>query len=127
MWWLARADLAAGEAATAAKRLAEALRAFRKFEMNAELLGCLDDHARILHLRGQSAEAARLYAAVEAARERLVLRRRPRHEQRWRSDVAAVRAAIEDAAFEAAWAEGEGWSFEQALQHAMAPVGAVAA
>ncbi|MBK7082981.1 MAG: adenylate/guanylate cyclase domain-containing protein [Betaproteobacteria bacterium] len=129
LWWLARADLAAGDVAVAAKRVAEALRAFRKFEMNAELLGCLDDHARILHLRGHSAEAARLYAAVEAARERLVLRRRGRHEQRWRSDVAAVRAALGDPAFEAAWAEGEGWSLEQALQHevALAPAGAVAA
>ena len=97
--------------------------------MNAELLGCLEDHARILHLQGHTAEAVRLFAAIEAARERLVLRRRARHEQRWRSDVAASRAALGDPAFEAAWAEGEGWSLDQALRHAaaLAPAGAVAA
>ena len=118
LWWLARADLAAGDVAAAAKRLAEALRAFRKFEMNAELLGCLEDHARILHLHGRSAEAAGLYAAVEAARERLVLRRRPRHDVHWRGDVAALRTAIGDAAIDAAWADGEGWSLEAAIRQA---------
>ena len=128
-WWLGRADLAAGDGDAACRQVAPALRAFRAFEMNAELLGCLEDHARILHLQGHAAEAVRLYAAIEAARERLVLRRRARHEQRWRSDVAASRAALGDTAFETAWAEGEGWSLDRAQRHAaaLAPAGAVAA
>jgi tetratricopeptide (TPR) repeat protein len=117
-WWAGKADLAAGDFSSAGKRLAEALRAFRAFEMNAELLGCLEDHASASHARGNSIEAVRLYASVEAARERLVLRRRSRGEHRWRVNVAAARAAVDDVAFEAAWAEGESWDLEQAVRHA---------
>lgn len=119
LWWTGKAHLAAGDASSAGKPLADALRAFQAFEMNAELLGCLEDYAGALHLRGNSLEAVRLYASVEAARERRVLRRRSRSEHRWRADVAAARAAVDDAAFEEAWAEGESWDLEQAVRHAV--------
>jgi tetratricopeptide (TPR) repeat protein len=68
LWWAGKADLAAGDLAPATQRLGEALRAFQSFEMNAELLGCLEDHAVALQARGDSVGATRLYAAVEAAR-----------------------------------------------------------
>lgn len=118
LWWSGKADLAAGDLEPANERLGEALRAFQSFEMNAELLGCLEDHAATQHARGNSLGATRLYAAVEAARDRLVLRRRARAEHRWRANVAATRSGLDDAAFEAAWAEGEAWDLELAIRHA---------
>jgi tetratricopeptide (TPR) repeat protein len=117
-WWLGKADLAAAAVDAARLRFKDALHTFRAFEMNAEMLGCLEDHAAILHLDGHTAEAVRLYAGIEAARARLALRRRTRGEHRWRAEVAAARAAVDEQAFNAAWAEGEAWTLEQAFDHA---------
>ena len=51
--WLARVDLQAGDLASARLRLADALRAFRAFEMREELLGCLEDHAELAQAEAQ--------------------------------------------------------------------------
>ena len=51
--WLARVDLQAGDLASARVRLADALRAFRAFEMREELLGCLEDHAELAEAEGK--------------------------------------------------------------------------
>ena len=50
-------------------RLSGALRAFQAFEMYAEMLGCLEDLADLLHVQGVPDDAACLYAAVERLRE----------------------------------------------------------
>ena len=92
LWWLGKADVAGGDTAAARLRLGEALQAFQSFEMNAEVLGCIEDHARLAHALGVAEEAVRLYAVAAAIRERLVLPRAPRSDLRWRDDVAAVRS-----------------------------------
>ena len=74
--------------------------------MHAEVLGCIEDHAGLWASLGIAHEAVRIYAAAAAARERLVLRRYARSEKDWEAGVAAARAALGDAAFDAAWAEG---------------------
>ena len=126
LWWLGKADVAGGDTASARLRLGEALQAFQSFEMNAEVLGCLEDHARLAHSLGFPEEAARLYAVAAAIRERLVLPRAPRGDQRWRDDVAAARQALGDAAFDAAWAEGRKWELKAAIHRALAPANATA-
>lgn len=115
-WWTAKVDIAAGDAGTARARLRKALGAFQAFEMNAELLGCLEDHAGILLSQSSPVEAVRLYAAAEVARERLALRRPGRAEHRWRAAVADARNAVGDAAFDAAWAEGSAWELREAIR-----------
>ena len=120
LWWMGKADLAGGDTDAARVKLAEALRAFQAFEMNAEVLGCLEDHARLVQTLGLVDDAMRLYAATSAARERLALRRPLRSEQRWGAGIAAARTAVGDAAFDAAWTEGRTWNLEVAIGRALA-------
>jgi len=119
LWWTGKTDLASGDGDSARVKLGDALRAFRAFEMNAELLGCLEDHAGLLQSLGRADDAVRLYATVEHYRERLVLQRPSRSEHRWGNNIAAARAAIGDSAFGAAWAEGRTWELDEAVRRAL--------
>jgi len=118
LWWLGRSDLMSGDPSAARVKLNGAMRAFQAFEMYEELLGCLDDHAELLLATGSANGAVCVYAAVEIARERLTLRRYPRSQRRWSELVANLRRDIGEAAFEHAWAQGRGWSVEDAIAHA---------
>ncbi len=120
LWWMAKADLAGGDPGAARSRLAGALRAFQAFEMYEETLGCLEDYASLLQSIGRGGEAARLYAAVEASRERLALPRPPRSERRLRGEIAAVRAKVETKAFDAAWSSGSTLEVGEAVAFVLA-------
>jgi tetratricopeptide (TPR) repeat protein len=123
-WWIGKAAVASGDAADARDKLGVAMRAFQAVEMNAELLACIEDHAGLLCGLGLTPECVRLYAAAAAARERLVLRRAPRSEQAWEDGITAARAALGDADFDAAWAEGRTWQLEMAIKRALTPASA---
>jgi tetratricopeptide (TPR) repeat protein len=120
-WWLAKVDIAAGDADAARRRLGEALRSFESFQMSAEMIGALEDQARLARVVGVPEEAARLHSAAAAARERMVLPRAPRADQRWRDEVDALRASLGDAAFDAAWAEGREWELKDAVARTLEP------
>ena len=45
--------------------------------------------------------------------------RPPRAAQQWSDAVAAARAELGEAAFDAAWAEGWTWELEQAMRRAL--------
>jgi tetratricopeptide (TPR) repeat protein len=117
LWWLGKVDVIEGDFAAARERLGEALKAFRSFEMRAEMVGCVEDHGRLANALGHPQDATRLLAAAAAARETLVLTRPPRAEQRWAGDVATLREVL-GPAFEAAWNEGSAWSLERAIVQA---------
>jgi predicted ATPase/class 3 adenylate cyclase len=116
LWWLGKVDLAAGEIEHARERLDAALRAFETIEMREEMIGCVEDHARLAFLCGCAEDATRLYAAAENQRDRTTLTRPPRRHQQWRDDVASARAALGDAVFEAAWAEGRTWELSSMIR-----------
>ena len=118
LWWIGKADLAVGDAASARARFDEALYAFQTFEMNAEMLGCLEDHARLLQCLGCVDDAVRLYGAVENRREAMALSRPPRRAQRWHEQIAAARSTLGVGAFEAAWAAGQAWGIADAIRFA---------
>jgi predicted ATPase/class 3 adenylate cyclase len=119
LWWLGKVDLAAGEIDRARERLGSALRSFETIEMREELIGCVEDHARLAFLRGAAEDSARLYAAAETQRDRTMLKRAPRAHQRWHEDVAATRTALGNVAFDSAWAEGKEWELGEILRHAI--------
>ena len=100
-------------------RLSGALRAFQAFEMYAEMLGCLEDMADLLHVRGMPDDAACLYAAVERLREGLALSRPPRFEVRTKDRIGMLRRALGDASFDAAWAKARSWGIEQTIRRAL--------
>jgi hypothetical protein len=88
--------------------------------MNAELLGCVEDHAALLQSQANIQEAVRIYAAARprgnasccaAAAHRKGVGRR--HHAR------ACRAGRRG--FDAAWAEGRAWQLEMAIKRALAP------
>jgi predicted ATPase/class 3 adenylate cyclase len=119
LWWMGKADVAAGDLDMARTRLDAALRALEAFEMNAEVLGCLEDHAWLAHARGCADDAARLYAAAASQRERLNLARSPRGERQWCDRLSAARRELGDSAFEAAWSQGREWELEEATRRTL--------
>jgi predicted ATPase/class 3 adenylate cyclase len=122
LWWLGKADLLSERFAEAHVRLNGAMRAFRAFEMYEELLGCLDDQAELMRAVDAAADAVRVFASVEVARERLTLRRYPRLQRRWSETIAEVRRHLGNVKFEQAWSEGRALSIDDAISHAYSRV-----
>ena len=120
LWWMGKTDLARGDDESARVKFRGALHAFEAFEMHAEALDCLEDHARLLQASGRADRAVSLCAASDAARERLALRRSPRSVRQWDASLGDARAALDPAAFAAAWSAGRTWSIEEAIRAASA-------
>jgi predicted ATPase/DNA-binding SARP family transcriptional activator len=72
-------------------------------------------------MRERLVRAARLWGAGEALRERMgvPLSKFVLVHSDYERDLAAVRSTLEEATFEAAWAEGRTMSFEQAIEYAL--------
>jgi len=80
----------------------------------AGILECLADLAR----DGDSQQAARLFGAAEAFRQRTGMVRLKVHQTGYECSVAALRDAMDEADFDAAWAEGAALSTEEATAYA---------
>jgi tetratricopeptide (TPR) repeat protein len=117
---LGRNDRVRGDYESARKKLAEALRTFEAFEMNSEALDCLEDYTELLHAGGRFEDAVRLHAATDAIRMALTLPRSPRREVGRQETLGAARAALGEAPFDAAWAAGHAWAFDDAIERALA-------
>jgi hypothetical protein len=119
LWRLGRSDTATGELELSAKRLSEALCALQAFEMNAEVLDCLEDFVELLQRVGEVENAVRICAAVTATREARALVRSPLRESEMQTRLKAARAALGDPAFDSAWSTGRAWTLEAAIKHAL--------
>ena len=119
LWFLGKTDVLEGKTDSARIRLRAALLVFHAFEMRAELLGCLEDYATFERSIGSVEQAVRHYATVTIGRERLGLARPPRNEQRLRAEIEEVRNSLGDAAFEAAWSEGQRCEIEESIRRAL--------
>jgi DNA-binding CsgD family transcriptional regulator len=73
---------------------------------------------RLAGAAGNHNEATRLFGAAETFRQRTGLVRFKVHQAGYESSVAALRDAMEDREFEAAWAEGAALSIEEAIAYA---------
>jgi predicted ATPase/class 3 adenylate cyclase len=94
-WWLAKVDLEERLFADASRRLSDALRTFRAFDMRAELLACLDDCAALAHMpRARTRDAAIIAAAAAASRKRLSLVQSQRAAARSRELASAIAAVF---------------------------------
>jgi non-specific serine/threonine protein kinase len=82
----------------------------------ADSLSCL---AGAIGMAGQPERAARLLGAWEAALERLGAFPQPADRPEHDRNIAAVRAQLAPATFEAAWAEGRKMTLEQAVAYAL--------
>ena len=119
LWFLGKTDLVEGRADSARIRLRAAMLVFHAFGMRAELLGCLEDYAMLERSLGAPEQAVRHCATAAIGRERLGLACPPRNQQRLRAEIAKLRQSLGDAAFEAAWADGQRCEVEDAVRRAL--------
>jgi tetratricopeptide (TPR) repeat protein len=122
LWYMGRAELACGVFDVAEERLSSALAVFQSFRMNAEAIGCLEDYATLLRVRGDVEGAVSLSATLESARRMLALPRRPRAEPGWDGERLSSRAAMGDQAYDAAWARGSERLLEDAIEQLLTVV-----
>ena len=81
----------------------------------AGILECLADLARTA---GKQNEAARLFGAAEAFRQRTGIVRFKVHQAGYETSVGALREAMGDKDFDVAWVEGAALSTEEAIAYA---------
>jgi tetratricopeptide (TPR) repeat protein len=117
--WLGKFDVRTDAFDSARTRLAEALGAYRRFEMWDELLGCLEDFAELCLREGQPGLSLRLSAAVQHAREKLALGRKPRDKAVQEALIEGYRKATTNESSEVAWREGTDWEVEDAVHSAL--------
>jgi DNA-binding CsgD family transcriptional regulator len=110
-----------GERERARSLLSESLALERELRQPRTIAESLDQLAQLASLEGQPERATRLVGAAAAIREEHGLPREraalPDHEHL----QSALRAALSEATFAAAWAEGQAMSLEQAIDYALAP------
>jgi len=120
LWCLGKTDAARGEHESARAKFAHALRAFESFQMTWEALDCLEDYANLLQSIDRPDDAVRLLAAAVAIRGRLGIPGSQRGEAERQKTTLAARATLGEAAFDAAWAAGNVWGVDDAIQGALA-------
>ena len=106
-----------GDAAQAAQRLAESLAVLRESEHHFSLIYCFMGYAVLSQLRQHWVRSVWLLAFARSTLSMSIAR--PSFRIRLERAVIAARAALEPAAFEAAWAEGGQLTLEQALALAL--------
>jgi len=119
---LLRADHAA-----AAALYRDSLAGWRHLRERLHLGGSLRGLARVALAAGQAEHAARLLGAVDAFDEAMGLVPPPEEREEQAHAVDAARAAIGEAGFEAACAEGRALSFDGVIDAAMAAAAAAVA
>ena len=119
LWWTGTLEIAESGSDGARIKLGRALRALRAFEMNSEMLLCIEDHAALLQSDGAIDEAVRLHGTVARSRERLRLVRPPRGEALASKELSAARERLGAAAFDTAWTEGRRWGVDEAISRAL--------
>jgi len=116
---LSRIDLLASRLGMAGCRMHEALRAFDRFEMRAQWLACLEDHAALALRQGPLALAVGLAAAANRLRDSAQLIRSPQAQRRWERLLADLQAACGDDEFISAWEPAHGWDSAEAQRRAL--------
>jgi DNA-binding CsgD family transcriptional regulator/tetratricopeptide (TPR) repeat protein len=85
--------------------------------------GSLQGMACVAGATGASEHAARLFGAAKAIREAVGDQYMPEEDALWAPYLAMARSQLDEVAREAAWAEGQAMSMEQAIEYALSEVG----
>ena len=97
----------------------ESLRLQRGMGGKWEMVACLEGLAGVADGQDQAGRAARVWGAAEAQRERMGAPVPPAERARYAAAVAHTRAALGEAGYAAAWAEGRALTLEQAIAYAL--------
>jgi tetratricopeptide (TPR) repeat protein len=117
---LAETVLRQGDGRRAAAVYGEGLALAAEAGSKTEVAGFLEGLAEVALTQGRSARAARLWGAAGALRE--AIRSHPSRSDRsnpGHESVLAARSRLNEAAWEAAWAEGRAMTLEQAVAYAL--------
>jgi DNA-binding CsgD family transcriptional regulator len=114
----ARVAIAHGEPEQAERDAHDALTCGASVESYLGIPDILECLAGLAAGAGSQHEAARLFGAAEAARDRMGLVRFNIYESDYEASVAALRNAMGEDDFDAAWAEGATLSLEHAIAYA---------
>ena len=101
---------------SAAPLLTESLNMAQVVGDNGTLIHCLEDMARIGCAHGLAERAAWLFGAAAAVREAIGASPQPDERAEYDRNLAAVRAALGDEAFLAAWAHGQTLSPKEVIE-----------
>src|SRR5262249_7720089 len=99
----------------------ESLEIQRELGGKAGIAGALENVAGLACGLQRWAEAARLYAAAEALRGAIQAPRPGSQSQDYERNLAALRGALDGAAFDSAWNAGRVMPLEEAVALALAP------
>jgi hypothetical protein len=114
--WLAQIH---GDDAQAIAHYTESLALFRNLGAKAGIISCIASIAGVIGARGQWHAATRLLGAVDALLETIHARMNIPDQAAYDQSVADVRAELDTASFEAAWAQGHALTMEQAIAEAL--------
>jgi predicted ATPase/DNA-binding CsgD family transcriptional regulator len=109
-----------GEPRRAADVFAESLELSRELGIRMGVASCIGGLAGVAAAEGDAARAAGLFGAAEALREAIAFPMEVVDRAELDRDVAAVEAALGEAALRAAWSEGRAMPLEQAVEEALA-------
>ncbi len=99
--------------------LAESLAIFREVGDKQVIAMCLASLAGVAGFVGQPEKAARLFSATAAQLEEISSTLDTADQRDYDLNLAAARAQLDEAAWQAAWAEGRAMSMEQAIEYAL--------
>ena len=116
---LAMLLLREGDGVGAAALLREGLPISHRIGAMQTTAAHLDGTARVLHRRGCSKDAARLYGAAQAVRDHHQILRAREAEHLYREAYAEARSALGEDAFAAAWEEGRALTLDAAVALAL--------
>ena len=107
----------------AASLLKKSLTLFRELGEKPGIASCLAGVAAILEEQAQPEQSAQLLGATEALLETTGAVLWPADRIEYERDVSDLRAQLDEAAFDAAWAEGRAMTMEQAIETALGIAG----
>jgi hypothetical protein len=116
---LAMVAMRQGDGTVARALLEESLDIYRELADRWGVAISLEGFARLATAGDQPARGAALWAAADALRQALGTPRPPRDQADSVSSIGALRAALGEEAFAAAWAEGRTLPLEAAIQLAL--------
>ena len=108
-----------GDYDLAAAYYRRSLKLHRKRGAKLEVADRLEGLAKVAGSQRQSKRAARLFGAAQALRDQFGTPQIPVEQADYDRNLAAVRAALGDGAFTAAWAEGQALPLAQAIEYAL--------
>jgi DNA-binding CsgD family transcriptional regulator/Tfp pilus assembly protein PilF len=114
---LGLAALITGELGRAAKLLDESLAVLREVHNKHTLVECLEAMAAVAGARGQTRRAARLLGVTQAVRENIGAPLPPN--ERALLEPYLAHARLEEAAWEAAYAQGRAMGLDEAVEYAL--------